>query len=137
MRLPVIAAATLALAAFSAAARPNPYGPGTTVGEVYGGSAWFNSAVGGVSVTGATYQECADRLSAAIAARSGWVVTSITPCAKWPPFIRINSTEVDKAHAEAAQVLQIDRELRTQFRIDQYEATVDATFSTVNMCEAP
>ncbi|MFL5352969.1 hypothetical protein [Archangium sp.] len=135
MRLPVIAAATFALAAFSAAARPNPYGPGTTTGEVYGGSAWYNSQLGGVSVTGATYQECADRLAAAIAARPTWTVTSITPCAKWPPFIRINSTDVETARAEALQVLQIDRDLRTQFRVDQYETTVQATFSTVNVCE--
>ncbi|WPB79793.1 hypothetical protein KYC5002_11630 [Archangium violaceum] len=135
MRLPVIVAAAFALAAFSATARPNPYGPGTTVGEVFGGSAWFNDQVGGVAVTGATYQECADRLAAAIAARSNWAVTSITPCAKWPPYIIIKSPDVEMAHAEAVQVLNTDRQLRAQFRIDQYEAAVQATFSTANICE--
>ena len=136
MRLPVIAAALAALAAFSADARPNPYGPGTSVGDVYGGSAWFNDYVGGVAVTGSTLAECQQRLRDAIAARSNWAVTSLSPCAKWQPYIRIsNIDDVKLNQAEVGQVLRIDSELRQQFRIDQYDQAFEASFPTVLVCE--
>lgn len=131
MRLSLIAAvAMLALAASSADARPPSGGPDT-----YGGSAWFNDYVGGVAVTGATLQECQERLAAAIAARSNWAVTKYSPCAKWPPSIRINAAEVDRSHAEVRELIKVENDLRRQFRIDDYERALEATFTPVNVCE--
>lgn len=129
MRLSMIAAATFALAAVSADARPPGNAPDT-----YGGSAWFNNYVGGVAVTGATLAECQQRLQEAIAARSNWVVTSIQPCAKWPA-IRIRSLEVERSHAEAFEALRIDGDLRRQFRIEQFDQSFEATFPPEDVCK--
>ena len=135
MRRPLFAT-IIALAAFSASARPSYPLTG------YAGSAWFNTG-SGITVVGATYAECQQKLQDGINYRVsnwGWAVTSITPCRN-RAYAEVRDLEVYAAEpeasvAEAAEYLERDSELRARFQIDAYEKALDAAFPVPNMCEA-
>ena len=84
---------------------------------------------------GSSWQECHDRLQQAINQRANWAVTKYKECSLIQDYVIIKATDVELSHVEVREIQRIHKDLRSQFRAEEFELAVQASFPPANVCE--